>query len=110
MPAPTFFHSWAATMAKTANVATDQFTVFLTNTNPTVASDDELADITSPVTSNLSSLNLTTTSTNQSGGTLAIVLAQLVITASGAAGPFRYYGVYDNTLSGDPLVCLDVNP
>jgi hypothetical protein len=100
------FNAWAENMVETANLATDQFVVALTNTLPTAA-NSVLADITQITYTNLSSRNITTTSASQTGGTFSLVLTDLVLTASGAVGPFRYVVIYDDTPTSpaDPLVC-----
>jgi hypothetical protein len=90
-------------MVEGANLATDQFTLALTNTLP-VATNSVLADITQISYTNLSARNFTTTSATQTGGTFTLVLADLVLTASGAVAPFRYAVLYDDTVAGDPLV------
>jgi len=97
------FNAWADTMVEGANLATDQFVIALTNSAP-VATNSVLADITQISYTNLSSRNVSTTSSSQTGGTYTLVLADLVMTASGAVGPFRYVVLYDDTVAGDPLV------
>lgn len=97
------FQAWAETMVEGANLATDQFVIALTNSAP-VATNSVLADITQISYTNLSSRNVTTTSASQTGGTFTLVLADLVMTASGSVGPFRYVVLYDDTVAGDPLV------
>jgi hypothetical protein len=100
------FNAWAETMVEAANLGSDQFVVALTNTLPT-ASNSVLADITQITYTNLSSRNLTTSSSSQTSGTYTLVLADLVLTASGAVGPFRYVVIYDDTVASpvvDPLV------
>jgi hypothetical protein len=97
------FNAWAETMVEGANLATDQFVIALTDSAP-VATNSVLADITQISYTNLSSRNVTTTSASQTGGTFTLVLADLVMTASGAVGPFRYVVLYDDTVAGDPLV------
>ena len=97
------FQAWAETMVEAANLATDQFTLALTNSAP-VATNSVLADITQISYTNLSSRNVTTTSSSQTGGTETLVLQDLVMTASGSVGPFRYVVLFDDTLAGDPLV------
>src|SRR5574343_553201 len=98
------FESWAEYMAEGANLASDQFTVALTNTAP-VATNSVLADITQISYTNCSSRNLTTTSSTQTGGVYSLVLADLTLTASGGSvGPFRYVVIYDSTVSGSPLL------
>lgn len=90
------FNSWAETMVEVANLGTDQFIIALSNTAPS-ASNSVLADITQISYTNLSSRNVTTTSSSQTSGTYTLVLADLVMTASGSVGPFRYVVLYDDT-------------
>jgi len=97
------FQAWAETMVESANLGTDQFVIALTNSAP-VATNSVLADITEISYTNLSSRNVTTTSASQTGGTYTLVLADLVMTATGSVGPFRYVVLYDDTVAGDPLV------
>ena len=98
------FNAWAENMVEVANLGTDQFVIALTNTAP-VATNSVLADITQISYTNLSSRNVTTTSSTQSGGTYALTLQDLVLTASGAVAPFRYVVLYDDTPTSpaDPL-------
>jgi len=97
------FNAWAETMVEAANLASDQFVIALTDSAP-IASNSALADITQISYSNLSSRNVSTTSSSQTSGTYTLVLADLVMTASGSVGPFRYVVLYDDTVAGDPLV------
>ncbi len=97
------FQPWVEYLVEGANVGSDQFTVFLTNSAPSAA-NSVIADITEISYTNLSSRNITTSSSSQSGGTHSLVFADLTLTASGAVGPFRYVGIMDNTLASDPLV------
>ena len=97
------FNAWAETMVEGANLGSDQFAIALTNTAP-VATNSVIADITQISYTNLSSRNVTTTSSSQTGGTYTLVLQDLVMTASGSVGPFRYVVMFDDTLAGDPLV------
>lgn len=79
------------------NLASNQLMVALTNTAP-VASNSVLADLTQISYTNLSSRNITTTSSSQTGGVYKSVLADLVLTASGGSvGPFRYVAIYNDT-------------
>ena len=105
MPAFNKFNAWMETMVEGANLGTDQFVVALTNTLP-VATNSVLADITQIAYTNLSSRNLTTASSTQTGGTYSLTLSDLVLTATGAVGPFRYVVIYDDTMTSpaDPLV------
>lgn len=81
---------------KVHNLGSDQIVVALTDVAPTAA-DDALADITEISYTNLSSRNVTTSSSAQTSGTYKLVLADLVLTASGAVGPFRYVVLYNDT-------------
>jgi hypothetical protein len=78
-------------------------TVALTNTAHT-ATWDELADLTQVSYTNLSSRVVTVTTSAQTSGTYKLVLADLVLTASGAVGPFQYIYLYDDNSTGDKLI------
>lgn len=99
------FNAFAENMVEVMNLGTDQFVVALTNTAPT-ASNSVLADITEISYTNLSSRNLTTSSSSQTSGTYTLALADLTLTATGSVGPFRYVVIYDDTPTSpaDPLV------
>ena len=97
------FNAWAETMVEGANLGSDQFAIALTNSAP-VATNSVIADITQISYTNLSSRNVTTTSSSQTGGVETLVLQDLTMTASGSVGPFRYVVLFDDTLAGDPLV------
>lgn len=92
------------------NCATDQFTVALTAAaSAPVATNSVLADLTQIAYTNLSSRDLTTSSSGQTSGTFTQLFSDLVLTASG--GPiatFRYIAIYDNTPTSpaDPLLCF----
>ncbi len=94
---------------KVHNLATDQLKIALTNTAP-VAGNSVYADLTSPLaTTNLSGAtpyNVTTTSCEQTSGVLKLILVDLVLTATGAVGPFRYVVLYNDTPTSpaDPLI------
>ena len=97
------FQSWVQYKNEGANCGTDQFAVALTNSAP-VATNSVLADITQISYTNLSSRNVTTTSSSQTGGIYTLVLADLTLTATGSVGPFQYAVLFDDTVAGDPLV------
>ncbi len=88
------------------NIGTNTLVVALTNTAP-VATNTVLADITEIAYTNLSARTLTVASHAQTSGTLKVVVNDLVLTATGAVGPFRYVVVYDDTptVPADPLIC-----
>lgn len=90
---------------KRINLGSDQLVIALTNTAHT-AGWDELADLTQVSYTNLSTRNITTTSSAQTSGTYKLVLADLVLTSSGGTtGPFRYVYIYDDTATNDDLIC-----
>lgn len=85
------------------NLGSDQLAIALTNTAPN-ATDDQLSDITEISYTNLSSRNVTTSSSSQSSGTYKLVCADLVLTASGSVGPFRYVVLYNEDSTNDELI------
>jgi len=93
-----------AVAEKVHNLGSDQITVALTNSAP-LATNAVLADITQITYTNLSSRNITTTSSSQTSGTYKLVLADLVLTASGGSvGPFRYVVLYNSTAASGNLI------
>ena len=87
---------------------TDQFTVALTAAaNAPVATNNVLADLTEVAYTNLSSRNLTTSTSSETSGTYTQLFSDLVLTASGAVATFRYVVIYNNTPTSpaDPLLC-----
>lgn len=89
------------------NLGTGQLVVALTNTAPTAGTDTVLANITQITYTNLSSRNVTTSSSSQTSGTYSLVCTDLVLTASGGSvGPFRYVVLYNDTPTSpaDPLI------
>lgn len=98
------FNSLAADLANGVhNLSSGQLVVALTNVAP-VAGNSVLADITQIAYTNLSSRNITTTSSTQTAGTYSLVLVDLVLTATGAVPEFRYVVIYNDTPVGDPLI------
>lgn len=83
------------------NLNSDTFKVMLTNTAP-VATNHYYSDISA---NDLSTANgytaggtaATITSWTNSSGTSKWILQQVVFTATGAVGPFRYAALYDST-------------
>jgi hypothetical protein len=100
------FQPWVEYMVEGANVGSDQFAVALTAAaNAPVNTNGVIADLTQIAYTNLSSRNLTTASSAQSGGTQSVTFNDLTLTSSGGStGPFRYVVIYDDTVAGDPLV------
>lgn len=88
---------------KVHNLGSDQLVVALTNTAPN-ATDATLSQITQISYTNLSSRNITTTTSAQTSGTYKLTLTDLVLTASGSVGPFRYVVIYNDTSTSDNLI------
>ena len=97
-------NSWVEYMQEGANVGSDSFVLYLTNSAP-LATNSLIADITQITYTNCSSRTLTTATSAQTSGTFKLDFNDITLTASGGTvGPFRYVGVYDDTVASDPLV------
>lgn len=98
------FHAFVEAVAeKKHNLGADQLAVALTNTLPNAA-NSVLADITQISYTNLSSRNISTASSSQAAGVYSLVLTDLLLTASGSVGPFRYVVIYNDTAANDDLI------
>lgn len=101
------FNSFVEAIAeKIHNLGSDQLTVALTAAaNAPVATNSQLSNLTQISYTNLSSRDITTSSSSQSSGTYKLVLADLTLTASGGSvAAFRYIVIYNNTATNDELV------
>ena len=85
------------------NLGGTGLTVALTNTAHT-ATWDELADLTEIAYTNLSARVITVSTSAQTSGTYKLVCDDLVLTATGEVGPFRYVYIYDDASTGDKLI------
>ena len=98
------FNSLVADLAnKVHNLGSDTLKMALTNVAP-AATNTVLANITEISYTNCSARTITTTSSTQTSGLYKLVLADLVLTASGAVGPFRYLVLYNDTAVSDQLI------
>lgn len=98
------FNSFTEALSeKVHNLGSDTLTIALTNSAP-VASNTVLANITQISYTNLSSRTLTVSSSAQTSGTYKLVIADKVLTASGAVGPFQYVVIYNDTATNDELI------
>jgi hypothetical protein len=100
------FNSFVEAMAeKVHNLGSDQLVVALTAAaNAPVATNTQLSNLTQISYTNLSSRNITTSSSSQTSGTYKLVLTDLVLTASGAVATFRYVVIYNDTATNDELI------
>ena len=96
------------------DLESDQVVVALSNTAPSSETSDPstdgngiLGNVTEVAYTNLSSRNVTTTSSTQTSGTYKLVLSDITLTSSGGStGPFRYVYVFNVTVTTpvDPLI------
>ena len=89
------------------DLSADTIKLFLTNSAPNAATADELADITQIAYTNIAG-GVAPTVTNQyteASGVGTFAADALVITASAAVPTFQYYGLYNDTSTGDKLIC-----
>jgi hypothetical protein len=102
-----------AVAEKKHDLSSDQLVVALSNTapgsetsDPTADGNGVLANVTQVSYTNLSSRNITTTSSAVSSGTYKLTLTDLVLTASGAVATFRYVYIYNDTATNDELIAV----
>lgn len=96
------------------DLESDQIVVALSNTapasetsNPANDGNGILGNVTEVSYTNLSSRNVTTTSSTQTSGTYKLVLTDITLTSSGGStGPFRYVYIYNDTVTSpvDPII------
>lgn len=91
---------------KKHNLGSDQMVVALCATaNAPVNTNTVLTDLTQISYTNLSSRNITTTTSAQSAGVYKLVLADLTLTASGGSvAAFQYIVIYNDTATNDELI------
>lgn len=92
---------------KVFNLNSDTLKVVLSNTAPTAATDSTLSNITQISNGNGYTTGGTTvanTAYSQTSGTGKLVGDDVVFTASGSMGPFRYVVLYDDTAASDELI------
>ena len=107
-------NDFVANAVENMDLESDQLVIALSNTapssessNPTADGNGILGNVTQISYSNLSSRNLTTSSSGQSGGVYKLVIADLTLTASGGSvAAFRYVYIYNDTVTSpaDPLI------
>lgn len=107
-------NDFVANAVHNMDLESDQIVVALSNTapsseasNPTTDGNGVLANVTQIAYTNLSSRNVTTTSSTQTSGTYKLVLEDITVTSTGGStGPFRYVYLYNDTVASpaDPLI------
>ncbi|MFT3973331.1 MAG: hypothetical protein QM699_07740 [Amaricoccus sp.] len=101
------FNSFVEAVAeKVHNLGSDVLKVALTNAAPTAAVT-QLSGITQIANGNgyTTGGNVATISSSaQTSGTYKLVLADVVFTATGAMGPFRYAVLYNDTAANDEVI------
>ena len=107
-------NDFVANAVENMDLESDTLKIALSNTapssessNPTADGNGILGNVTQVSYSNLSSRDLTTSSSGQSGGVYKLVLADLTLTASGGSvAAFRYIYIYNDTVTSpaDPLI------
>lgn len=87
------------------NLHTALYKVYLTNNAPSASDDDIRANLAGATEENgYAAADITNTYTETTGtGTCAVV--DVVVTATGAVGPFQYVVVFDDTHGSDILCC-----
>jgi hypothetical protein len=93
-----------AVAEKKHNLGSDQLVVALSAGAPT-NTWSQLSEVTQISYTNLSSRNITTSSSAQTSGVYKLTLTDLVLTASGAVATFRYIIIYNDTATNDDLIC-----
>ena len=103
----TKFNSFVEALAeKVHNLGSDVLKVALTNSAP-LATNTVLASITQIANGNgytTGGATITITASSQTSGTYKLTGNDVVFTASGAVGPFRYAVIYNDTATNDELI------
>lgn len=93
---------------KKHDLGADQLVVALTtNANVPANTNGQLSDIVPIAYTNLSTRNISTSTSAQTSGTYKLVLTDLVLTASGGnVATFRHVVIYNDTSTSDFLICM----
>lgn len=88
------------------NLNTDTLKVYLSNAAPDAAADADKTDLAEITNENGYTAPVDIQNTwSESGGTGTLAATDVVITATGSVGPFRYAVVYNDDHTTDGLVC-----
>lgn len=111
-----FYEIFSKNIGEAANLGSDTFILGLTTSSytPNAGTHETLSDITNEVSGNgYSRATLGSVTWTESGGTATFDFADPTFTASGGSIVARYYFIFNDTVTGDPLVCyglLDNTP
>jgi hypothetical protein len=93
---------------KVHNLGADALKIYLSNATPSASGDTIKTDLAEISTGNgyTGPQTVTVTTSAQSAGTYTLAGNQIVITASGAVGPFQYVVLFNDTPTSplDPLI------
>ena len=87
------------------NMHTATYTVYLTNNAPSASADDIRTDLVGATEENGYAAADITNTYSETAGTGTVAAVDVVVTATGAVGPFRYVVIFDDTHASDILVC-----
>ena len=102
------YDSWIEHAVKVADLSADVFKMGLCSSTyvPSQSGHSQLSDITNELSgSGYTRQTLASSGVTRSGGTVKFDAADAVFNAVGGDLVARYFFIYDDTLSGDPLVC-----
>jgi hypothetical protein len=90
---------------KVHNLSSDELDIYLSNATPSASADAVKADLAEISTGNGYTGPQDTQNTGaQTGGVYTLTGTKVVITASGAVGPFQYVVLMNQTAASDPLI------
>jgi hypothetical protein len=102
------FQSFVEKLAeKVHNLGSDVIKVMLTNTAPSASASNVKADITEITAGNgytAGGTAATITSSAQTAGVYKLILEDVVFSATGSVGPFRYVVLYNDTATNKDLI------
>lgn len=102
-----FYQSWAKRIGTDSNLSSDTFKLLLTTSSytPSASTHEVLADITNEVSGNgYAQATLGSVTFNEASGVATFDSADAVFTASGGSIVARYWVLYNDTPTGDPLI------
>ena len=102
-----FFNSYLEALPeKKHDMGADSLKILMTNVAPVVTNTQrsDITQITAGTGYTADGLPINITSSEQSGGVYRLILEDLLITATGELGPFRYLVLCNETAAGDLLI------